>query len=73
MKICNKCKRELGLDKFGKLKSAKDGLRYECKECRNALTREDYNKNPDKYLISSKKWKREHKEQRALRRRRWIS
>lgn len=33
-KICCKCKIEMSVNMFGKLKSSKDGLRYDCKICR---------------------------------------
>jgi hypothetical protein len=39
MKTCQRCKKELEDEKFGKLKRACDGLRAECKECRNASLR----------------------------------
>ena len=37
-KICNKCKRELSVDKFSKHGGA-NYLRPECKECNNKLSR----------------------------------
>jgi len=33
MKICSKCKKELGTEMFFKDKTKKDGYRYNCKEC----------------------------------------
>lgn len=39
MKKCCKCKAAKPLDQFGKNKSAKDGLAFECKECVRAYQR----------------------------------
>jgi hypothetical protein len=35
MKWCRACKKEKPLDEFHKHKLAPDGLRYECRDCRN--------------------------------------
>lgn len=35
MKICSSCKIEKDIACYGKLKSSKDGLRYDCKTCRS--------------------------------------
>lgn len=35
MKKCCKCKNEKDFEFFGKLKNAPDGLKYDCKQCRN--------------------------------------
>lgn len=39
MKVCSKCKKEKQLSDFGKDHHAKDGLKYQCKECTNEATR----------------------------------
>jgi hypothetical protein len=56
-KICCKCKLSKPLNKFGNLKSSKDGLRYDCKDCRKAYNisvrvhKKEYNK---KYFEKNK-------------------
>lgn len=35
MKVCNNCKRRLGLDKFHKDRTHRDGHKASCKDCRN--------------------------------------
>lgn len=56
-KICSRCKRELPLEAFGKCSKAKDGLKWSCKECRNALKRE-YNKTHKQQTHDYKQWYR---------------
>jgi hypothetical protein len=46
MKRCNRCKRELDLSCFGKNRSNKDGLMYQCRECNNKRVQEWQGKNP---------------------------
>lgn len=41
-KLCSTCRIEKGIDNFGTNPSSKDGLRNECKNCRNAKTRFKY-------------------------------
>lgn len=63
-KICSTCKVEKNLDAFGKRTQAKDGRRYQCKECEA--------KSFDKYRIKNKKtlaeklakWQKENPEKR---------
>jgi len=50
LKICSKCKIEKSITEFGKLKSAKDGLKYSCKECRKI----EYLKNKESILLKNK-------------------
>jgi len=38
MKICNKCKLDLPLERFSKCKASKDGLAYSCKGCQKEWT-----------------------------------
>jgi hypothetical protein len=47
-KTCYKCKKELPISNYGKLKSSKDGYRYDCKLCRK-----EYREN-NKQSISDK-------------------
>jgi len=58
-KICYKCKKEMPICNFGKLKSSKDGYRYDCKLCRK-----EYRIN-NKQTISEKQkqYYEEHKSQ----------
>lgn len=50
MKTCFICKKNKDLEEFGKLSSSKDGLRYDCKNCRK-----EYRKN--NILVIQKKQK----------------
>jgi hypothetical protein len=54
MKKCSVCKIEKPLSEFGSLKSNKDGLRYDCKNCKKERSRLDRlkNKKPKKETIS---------------------
>lgn len=40
MKVCSKCKVTKSNSSFGKNKRSKDGLQYECKECRREYNRQ---------------------------------
>lgn len=42
MKTCTVCKKTKPYEEFHKLKSAKDGRQFKCKECKNAYTRNRY-------------------------------
>ena len=46
-KKCTKCGRELPLDSFAKCSRNKDGLQYECKDCHNERTRDNYYKRKE--------------------------
>lgn len=50
-KQCNKCKKEKDVDKFGDLKSAKDGKNPTCKECRNLYAKNKNFKKPEKEIM----------------------
>ncbi len=57
LKTCCKCKLELDICMFGKLKSSKDGLRYDCKNCRKnyrELNKEIINNNSKDYYKKNK-------------------
>ena len=62
-KTCRKCKRMLSVEMFGKNKCEIDGLRRECKECRNKASRLYRKTHKEKFSISDKKYRHEHKEQ----------
>jgi hypothetical protein len=68
-KICCKCKLECDISNFGKLKSSKDGYRYDCKNCRkiyrecnkehiNNNSRKYYNDNKDELQIKNKEYRK---------------
>lgn len=80
-KVCNKCNKELTLDKFGKCKNTKDGLKSQCKECRNEKKRKytkenhvkisEYNKknredNREKFIEKERKYREEHSDKQKI-------
>lgn len=68
-KKCSKCKEIKPLCKFGKRKTAKDGLRYECKDCRNELEAKKYKEVYKKY---HKDWYSKNKERHYRKCREWV-
>jgi hypothetical protein len=57
-KQCCKCKEIKNIDEFGKLKSGKDGLRYDCKGCRKnyrECSKDIIKKTQDAYYSNNKK------------------
>lgn len=73
LKTCCKCKTEQSTEQFGKLKSSKDGLRYDCKTCRkkyreenretiNAKLADYYKTNRDDLLIRNNQYREQNKE-----------
>jgi hypothetical protein len=71
MKTCCKCKKEQPNENFGKLKSSKDGLRYDCKDCRKEyrnLNKEHiktknktyYEMNKDNLLDKNRKYREDN-------------
>lgn len=64
MKVCNKCGRELDESMFYKCKKSKDGLAYDCRDCRNTYNKE-YRQGVggDKHKAYMIKYNAEHKEQ----------
>ena len=73
-KKCCKCKIDRPLELFGKLKGSKDGLRYDCKECRkqyrfenknviNSKLSEYYNNNKETLLAKNKEYRDNHREE----------
>lgn len=72
-KLCCKCKQEKGLDCYGKLKSSKDGLRYDCNECRKEYrlrskehisnkNKQYFADNKDKLIPKNKQYRENNKE-----------
>jgi hypothetical protein len=71
--MCCKCKKEQSIEQFGKLKSSKDGLRYDCKTCRkeyraqnrdtiNAKLCDYYKANRDDLLVRNKQYREQNKD-----------
>lgn len=64
LKTCTKCKREKLLECFSIQNTAKDGLKYICKDCDQKLARANYKKNKEKVIqrvINYRKQKRQEK------------
>lgn len=55
-KKCSGCKKNLTLDKFGKLSSSKDGLRGKCRECRKVESKLDREKHGERRRETTKLW-----------------
>lgn len=62
LKTCSKCKQTLPVSEFGKCKSYKDGLQYQCKSCKNTHLNGWRDKNYDHMLEVSRKWNDENRE-----------
>jgi hypothetical protein len=73
MKKCCKCNRELPASDFGKLRSSKDGLRYDCNHCRRAYrikskeqiadkNHKYYTANKEKVLHANRLYRESHVE-----------
>jgi hypothetical protein len=71
-KVCYKCKNEQPNEQFGRLKSSKDGFRYDCKTCRkeyreenrdtiNAKLKEYYASNKEVLLPRHKEYREQNK------------
>jgi len=73
MKKCCKCKIEKPFEKYGKLNKSPDGLRYDCKDCRNEYNIQNrekiksknesyYKENKESLLVKNKLYRNENKE-----------
>ena len=62
MKKCSKCGVEKELAEFSKDKRIKDGLRSNCKECKNAQAKDHYEANRDKIKAQNKAWREANKD-----------
>lgn len=60
-KYCPKCDTTLSVEKFSKSSSRKDGLNSYCKECHAVYRREHYEKNKQKYIKKSARWRRKQR------------
>lgn len=61
MKTCTKCGVEKNESEFHKSNDGKNGLRAQCKACRNSEVREWKLKNVEERKEYAEKWYREHK------------
>lgn len=59
-KICNKCKKELPLDKFNQ--NGGGTLRPDCKDCRKKYHKKRYASDPEKFKEISKNYRRDHRD-----------
>ena len=64
-KVCTKCKIEQTLDSFHKDNANKNGLKADCKTCRNAWNKVYHHANKEHINATSKAWYQENKEERA--------
>lgn len=62
-KVCTKCGEWKLLEEFAKEKTAKDGRRAACKECRNKDSAAWRRNNPDKMIAAKKSWLMKHAEE----------
>tara|TARA_R100001509_G_C4773685_1_gene183905 strand:+ start:64 stop:669 length:606 start_codon:yes stop_codon:yes gene_type:complete len=67
MKVCSKCKQEKPFEKFGKRASSKDGLRFQCKDCR----KQHYEQNKEREQERTKRWREQNKERIQERTKQW--
>ncbi len=63
MKTCSKCKKRKPISKFYKDKTAKNGYRNWCKECRKKYEEIHYQNNKEKILKQHKKYQENHKKE----------
>lgn len=61
-KACSKCGIEKPLTEYSKEKTGKDGLRADCKECKNARTKKYKEENKEKLKAYKKKYREANKE-----------
>ena len=53
-KICNACKRALGLEMFSKNKAVKDGYENKCRDCMKIKQKQQYDKHAEKRRIAKR-------------------
>ena len=81
-KKCPKCNETKSIEAFGKHKNRKDGLRFECKECRKIHYGESvsqnaarcarwYVKNKEHASATSAQWQKDNKEHHNANQRKW--
>ena len=64
-KTCSRCRVEKSVEDFAPLKNAKDGLRYECKECTRLEAKEYREKHPDKKKANQERYLANNPEKRV--------
>jgi hypothetical protein len=57
-KICTKCNKFKSFDLFHKSSKTKDGLKYQCKDCKKKEHRDHYLNNKNDYFKNNKQWKK---------------
>lgn len=71
--ICSKCGISFpATEEYFQLRTDKNILRKQCRDCRKKIRRANYETNREKILEQSKNWKVEHKEQRQETHRKWY-
>ena len=61
-KVCSTCKEEKPLSAFHKDRCRKDGLRFECKSCKNKKSKKHYQENRDVILERGRKYRQENRD-----------
>ena len=61
-KVCSTCKEEKPLSAFHKDRCRKDGLRFECKSCKNKKSKKHYQENRDVILERKKEYRQENRD-----------
>lgn len=73
MKVCRLCGKEKAQSRFSRCKKTKDGLKYECKDCRKKELKAWRLQNPDKNKAVNDKWRIENKDRCDETRRRRVA
>ena len=86
-KVCSTCKETKPLSAFGRDRKNKDGLKSQCKACKNSGNREQYKadleesrnrrrewywSNREKAIASSSEWQKKNRVKARASRQRWI-
>jgi hypothetical protein len=64
-KVCGTCKEEKSSSEFNKRIDTPTGLRFDCKECQSLDRHENYEKNKDRVIERTGKYRLQHKEDYA--------
>ena len=62
MKICSCCTRSLPPEKFTKNRARRDGLSWQCRDCKTEIAREWRAKHPDSIAATNQRYEREQQE-----------
>lgn len=71
-KVCSRCHELKPLSEYGKDRSRKDGLCYECVACRNKLANQRRQANLAAYRETEKKWSAANQERVKATQTRWL-